>query len=457
MADLRILLTDKTIARLPTPKDGWYLARDTELKGFFVVVGKRKRTFTVQGDLRQDGKRASSIRVAIGGTDEVSTRNARATAKEYLALISRGQHPKEEKGNPRTSPTETTENKTGAPLRGVTLKEAWQRYLDAHLVRKGRSELTIEGYRDHVERIFVDWLDTPLQELASDPARVAKRHDEITNENGPYMANGSMRTLRAVYNHARKTNKSLPSDNPADAIDWNEEKRRDTGMGTADLKGWFVELAAIENPVRREFHLFTLLSGCRPAALQEIQPSHIDFRRRIVHISKPKGGVKRAFDIPLSREMILCLIRAIRFSRQMYPSKAGDWLFPGDSASGHLAEGKEDRATLSKWGNDLRQSFRTIATAGGVSEFDAKLLMNHSIPGVNAGYITRHKLLENHLRCQQQAISSAVFSGLGTSLTEHQGLLGWLGRGASRRATLDASINSSDSVAGKQVTIRQAA
>jgi hypothetical protein len=51
MADVRILLTDKAIARLPAPKDGWYLARDTELKGFFVVVGKRKRTFTVQGDL----------------------------------------------------------------------------------------------------------------------------------------------------------------------------------------------------------------------------------------------------------------------------------------------------------------------------------------------------------------------------------------------------------------------
>jgi hypothetical protein len=45
-------------------------------------------------------------------------------------------------------------------------------------------------------------------------------------------------------------------------------------------------------------------------------------------------------------------------------------------------EQKEDRATLSKWGNDLRQSFRTIATAAGVSEFDAKLLMNHAIPGV---------------------------------------------------------------------------
>src|SRR4030088_697550 len=34
----------------------------------------------------------------------------------------------------------------------------------------------------------------------------------------------------------------------------------------------------------------------------------------------------------------------------------------------------------------LRQSFRTIVTAAGVSEFDAKLLMNHAIPAVNAGY-----------------------------------------------------------------------
>jgi hypothetical protein len=79
------------------PSSCWYLARDTELKGFFVVVGKRKKTFTVQGDLRQAGKRSSSIRVAIGDASQVSTRTARATAKDYLAQISRGQHPKAEK------------------------------------------------------------------------------------------------------------------------------------------------------------------------------------------------------------------------------------------------------------------------------------------------------------------------------------------------------------------------
>ena len=453
MADIRLLLTDKAIAQLPAPDEGWYLARDTELKGFFVVVGKRKRTFTVQGDLRKDAKRVSSVRVSIGDTREISTRTARATAKEYLAQISRGQHPNPALSKPSGSGV-NVEEKTTSP--DITFKQAWERYLEAHLIRKGRSEGTIGGYRDHVERIFAEWLDIPLCELGEDPGRVAKKHDDVTKENGPYIANGAMRTLRAIYNHARKTNKKLAPDNPADAVDWNEEKRRDTGMGLSDLKSWFSELAEVDNPVRREFHLLTLLSGSRPTALQEIKPTHIDFRRRTLHVPKPKGGSKRAFDIPLSREMILCLVRAIRFGREMYPAQAREWVFPADSESGHIAETKEDRDKLSKWGNDLRQTFRTVATAAGVSDFDAKLLMNHSIPGVNAGYITRHKLLEDHLRRQQQAISSVVSAALGTSPTENRVLREWVGRGVTGRAVLGCEVKHPESNSGR-TSVREAA
>jgi hypothetical protein len=110
MTDIRISLTDKTIAQLPASKEGWYLARDIELKGFFVVIGKRRRTFTVQGDLRQGGKRASSIRVSIGDASEMSTRAARTTAKEYLAQISRGRHPKDNTQAEGTKPAPATES-----------------------------------------------------------------------------------------------------------------------------------------------------------------------------------------------------------------------------------------------------------------------------------------------------------------------------------------------------------
>jgi hypothetical protein len=44
----------------------------------------------------------------------------------------------------------------------------------------------------------------------------------------------------------------------------------------------------------------------------------------------------------------------------------------------------------------------------GVNDLDMHLLMNHSLPGVNAGYITRNKLSETHLLPCQQAISSLI-------------------------------------------------
>lgn len=80
MTDIRIHLTDREISRLPVPTEGWYLARDTELKGFFVVVGRRKRTFTVQGDLRARGRR-KSIRVSVGNVLQMTTREARTLAR----------------------------------------------------------------------------------------------------------------------------------------------------------------------------------------------------------------------------------------------------------------------------------------------------------------------------------------------------------------------------------------
>lgn len=409
MADNRQLLTDKAIARLPYATDKQYKVRDTELPGFFVLVGKKKKTFMAQGEFWRDGVREFAAQAKLGECGDVTTREARSKAKVEIGSIARGERPGEEQ---KTRP--------GA----VTLRKAWDRYRDGHMIRKGRDARTIENYRDHMERLFEDWLDKPLAKLGRQPRLVAERHDKISEENGPYIANGAMRSLRAVYNHARKTNPDLPPVNPVTAIDWNTEQRRDTGMGTGNMMPWFAELAALTNPVRREFHLMTLLSGSRPTALKNVRIEHLDFRSRLLHIPKPKGGVKKAFDIPLSRPMIRCILRAIRTSRILYPDQAEFWLFPADSDSGHLIEHKEERDVLSKWGNDLRQSYRTLAQAAGVSELDIHLLMNHSLPGVNAGYITRDSLLRDHLRKQQERISKIIVDSVRGKVEEPG--LSWL-------------------------------
>jgi integrase len=219
-----------------------------------------------------------------------------------------------------------------------------------------------------------------------------------------------MRSLRAIYNHARKSCRTLPPDNPVGALDWNAERRRDTALGLKDLEGWFKQAETLDHFLRREFHLLLLLSGSRPDALKQARPEHIDFRSRVLHIPKPKGGEKKAFDIPLSRAMCRCLIRAIRIGRMLFPDQADDWVFPSDSKSGHLVEHKESREKLAKWGNDLRQTYRTVGQIAGIADLDMHLLMNHSVPGVNAGYITRSKLMTDHLRGQQEKLSRVILS-----------------------------------------------
>ena len=401
MPDTRLILTDRSIGGLPLAVSSQYFARDTELAGFAVLVGKRRKTFVVQGDIRK-GKQRLSIRLKVGAVGEKTTREARAEAKELLGKIAKGIDPRE--NNPQLDVAEPQ------PGEIPTLRQAWQRYLDAHVVRKSLSGTTIKNYRDHVERLMADWLDQPLSVLGLEPNLVASRHDEITREQGPYLANGCMRTLRAIYNHARKTARQLPAENPVSAVDWNQEKRRDTGLGLHEIAAWMNDLAALDNPVRREFHLFLLLSGSRPDALKRAKIEHVDFRARLLHMPRPKGGEAKAFDIPLSRAMILCLVRVLRLGRMLYPTQSQNWIFPADSASGHLAEHKEARQTLAKWGNDLRQTYRTIAQAGSIAELDIHLLMNHSVAGVNAGYITRNKLLNNHLRWQQETISRHILN-----------------------------------------------
>jgi site-specific recombinase XerD len=386
------------VLSLPHADAGQYKVRDADLPGFFVLVGKRRKSFMAQGEFWRDGVREFAVQVKLGDFGNITTREARNKAKDTLGAIARGQKPGED---------------SLKAARSITLRHAWERYRDAHMKRKGRSAGTIENYRDHLERLFEDWLDKPLARLGRQPNLVVERHDKISEENGPYIANGSMRSLRAVYNHARKSNTDLPPVNPVTAIDWNKEDRRNSGMGAGDIVRWLDELCAMENLLRREFHLLTLLSGSRPSALKNVRIEHIDFRQRLLNLPHPKGGEQKAFDIPLSRVMVRCIVRAIRLGRMMYPEQSKIWLFPAGSETGHLAQHKEERDVLSKWGNDLRQSYRTLAQAAGVSELDIHLLMNHSLPGVNAGYITRDRLVRDHLRKQQERISTIVVEKVG--------------------------------------------
>jgi hypothetical protein len=398
----RISLSDKTIAKLPLVKGSQMIVRDDQLPGFFLVVGARSRTFMIQADLRSGATR-QSLRLKIGDASRITTREARARAKVLLGKIAEGTDPRPKEDRPQAAPK---------IKRSPTLRVAWKSYLESHLQRKGRAQKTIDEYQDHVDRLMTDWLDIKLSKLGKAPDLIKAKHDALTINSGPYQANACMRTFRAVYNHARKTARSLPAENPVYAVDWNPEKRRNSALGPRSLRQWFEQVRNINNPVRRELHLFLLLSGSRPDPIKKAKLDHTNFVARQLFIPCPKGGEDRAFCIPLSREMMRSLVRAMRFGCMMHPDAAQIWLFPAKSKAGHIIEHSEDRSALSHWGNDLRQSYRTLGQAARAGKVDMNLLMNHSTGDVNEGYITRDVLVDTHLMKMQQSISTSIFDTL---------------------------------------------
>lgn len=417
MSDPKLHLTDRNILNLAYAREGQYRVRDTETAGFFVLIGSRTKSFMIQADLRF-GKARTTIRMKVADVGDGTAREARIKAKGLLARIAGGEDPRP----PREKPIPVLED-AGVP----TLREAWTRFRASHLERKGRASGTFRNYTDHMERLFADWLDQPLSEIGDKPRLLADRHDHLTRNHGPAIANGAVRSFRAIYNHARKTCRQLPAENPAVGVDWNPDRRKNTAMGVADLPAWFEQAALIPNPVRREFQLLTLLSGSRPEALKNVRVEDLDLRNRIMHIRLPKGGADKAFDVPLSRAMLESIFRLRRLGPVIYPESGREWLFPSDAACGHMTEHKEKREALSHYGNDLRQTYRTIGQPAEVSEVDMHLLMNHSLPGVNAGYITRSKLMRGHLRAQQEKLSQFILgSAVGRGRRPSPELSRWL-------------------------------
>jgi hypothetical protein len=122
---MRLALTDKAILALQLAAAGQQIVRDTELPGFFVMVGKRTKTFMVQGDLRQNGKR-QSLRLKVGEVGEVRTREARAKAKALLGLIGRGVDPRPKEAGEAEAHNSKTSRPEGSPDSDLTLRAAWR-------------------------------------------------------------------------------------------------------------------------------------------------------------------------------------------------------------------------------------------------------------------------------------------------------------------------------------------
>jgi integrase len=393
-------LTDASVAKLVLAKTAaGYFCRDDILPGFSIRVGLTRRTWRYDHEHRDESGRRHQISVKLGEfkpgePGHVDADEARAkvptTPEQRRALANREDDAR------------------------MTLATAFGKYKEL-MIKKGRSQRTIEDYTFKFERHLTRWHSTPLGAIRR--ADVEKTHGELTARVGPYVANGVMRVAHAVYAFAVKDLElpDLPTLNPFRSRNlFNKETPRKNAVGSRTAGEWFKELLALDNGVRREMHWMTYLSGLRRRTVTALAWRDVSIRNRVAFIRFPKGGEDRAFSIPLSRAMVHCLCRARIAGRQIHGVRARIWVFPSaTSESGHVEEIKERR--LSTVGHGLRRSYRTAHGARGTDRLRTKLLLNHQIDrDITDSYASPDEMFDE-LREAQEAVSEFIIKNVSSN------------------------------------------
>lgn len=393
-------ITQSLVERAPKPEPGKsVLYADTEMRGFYLIVTATKRSFYVQSLVN-----GRQVRTKLGDHPAMDAKQARDLARQTLVGMRGGVNPNEERRRARA--------------RGITLREA----LDLHLAAKPLSPRTKDDYRYNCEQYLSDWLDRPLAELGADRSGVRDRHRRITERHGAPSADNAFRIFRAVYNRGLREHPDLPP-NPCGNVDYHGLRRRKVDAPTDRLKAWGKAVLGL-HPVRRDLHLFMVLTGMRRTSACEARASDLDLACGRLHVPKPKGGSTRAFDLPLSGPLADLLGHRVEENPRLH--RKSPWLFPAESKSGHVAEvAQHELEGLT--GHALRHTFATLAVQAGVPLLELKYLLNHAASNVTMGYI---HVGPEHLRKHQEAASRYILEQLGLAWTEGE----WPPRLATTRA-----------------------
>ncbi len=357
-------ITKTFVEQVPLTQKGQVAYCDTELRGFYVIVGMEAKTYVAQKDIR-----GRSVRFTIGRHGHFTAEQARKIAKEKLYQMANGIDP-------------TAEEKEDH-AQTVTLGSALESYLTS---RRNLKPRTIDDYRYYLNKYLPDWKDTLLTDITKET--IGTRHALMAENNGPTTANKTMRLVRALFNYAYATYDICPA-NPVTYLThirgWYKERRRRTYIKPHDLKKWWQAVQDLENDTYRDFFLLMLFTGLRRGEAQKLCWRDIDFRDKTFTVTDTKNGD------PLTLPLGGFLLNMLEDRRKRYGNY--EYVFPGPGEHGYLHEPKKGIAKVIKGSgvqftnHDLRRTFITIAESLEISAYALKRLINHRATDVTGGYI----------------------------------------------------------------------
>jgi integrase len=327
-----------------------------------VKIGAKTATYRYCGTINDGTSRP--FNVTIGRTDLMTLKQAQDKARHIKLQASQGEDPRRP-------------DKPDVP----TVSQALERYVDG----RNLSPRTSDWYRSMVEGPLASIARRRMDELSRDECR--NLHERLTRTRGAYMANGAMRTLKALYNDVART-VDLPVNPVSRAVRFNKEKRRDAAVLPEDMPLMWERLQSVENPIRRMAWLTCILTGLRVGDVTKMRWEHID-EDGVLTVPSPKGGTDRAFRLPLPK----FLVNELNTFRSVSEMWSGGWVFPAKSRSGHISLLRQT-PEFPYFAHQFRHGVRSYALLAGVDEAVTKLILNHKDASVTGGYLTKGVVID---------------------------------------------------------------
>jgi len=360
---------------------------DTELRSFGAVVRDSGYiSFVVQKSGRKH--------FTIGSFPKMTVAQARALAKKRILAVE-------------------TNGELFGDSETITLRQAMEMHAN-DMQRDGKSTHAV--VIADTEKYLKAWIDNPLRSISR--IDCYNRHTALTNKHGSYLANKVFRQFRAIYNTAIKRYEHLPT-NPCIGVKWNKEKPRCERI--KNLHDWHADVCNVGSPVRRDYHLFLLMTGLRRTDAFTVRWEEIDFDNGTIFRPKPKGGKDKAFTVPLSTQTIALLKRRKIENVHLFGSDKG-WVFPiiANSSKGkkramvkHLSEPRDKLVSLPT-PHIVRHTYASIADDLEIPQLSKKIFMNHTVSKGDVTDNYTHPSLDA-LRRRQQKISDYIWEQIGLS------------------------------------------
>jgi integrase len=384
----KIKLNEKKVARLvskPAAKHKVYW--DQLLPGFGIRLRPEgARTYVAGGRFGGEHYRP----LEIGDARKMKFEDAKAKAREWLALDTEGKDPRDVEAAQAVA--EAAQKLEKERRNGHTLNAVADEFIKSKVIGPDEKKPLQRKWREvkrHVAILTAKWGSRPIHDIT--------RPEAVTfikaKKSAPAEARNLLGVAKQLFSWARDQEYGLEVNvfadiKPSSII--GEKVNRERDLSEGEIRALWIEVSKLRWPFKEAYQLL-ILSGLRLRECTGAKWDEFDFDAKVwtvpAHRVKGKTGKAKPFKVPLTGRMISILKSVKRF--------AGDYVFTTDGGRTHVVLGSKVKNQLDAnlqfkepWVNhDLRRTVATRLTDDlDVKETVADAILAHRKKGIEAVY-----------------------------------------------------------------------